>query len=201
MSLANLIKKGSLRRLATATPATFATVSPNIPPSVATVATVAVANAPDSASVRKNDGVSASSIGHAGTIRPAGLSPKLLGASLALDAEITAHGAPGPASYCWPHSTAMNTVEIDIFTARMARFAEQRLILAEAERMADRLVIRDRENDDRAVCLECVHLQPGGRCGNWQRAGVAIRSRDAQLAKEFMQLLQRCDGFAHSLHF
>ena len=49
MSLANLIKKGSLRSLATATPATPATVSPNISPSVATVATVAVARAPDKA--------------------------------------------------------------------------------------------------------------------------------------------------------
>ncbi len=45
MSLADLIKKGSLRGFATATPATPATDRPLIPPSVATVATVAVANA------------------------------------------------------------------------------------------------------------------------------------------------------------
>lgn len=49
MSFANLLKKGSLRGFATATPATPATVSPNISPSVATVATVAVASAPENA--------------------------------------------------------------------------------------------------------------------------------------------------------
>ena len=43
MSLADLIKKGSLRGFATATPATPATDRPPIPLSVATVATVAVA--------------------------------------------------------------------------------------------------------------------------------------------------------------
>ena len=49
MSLANLIKRGSLRGFATATPATVATDRPLIPSSVATVATVAVAKAPDEA--------------------------------------------------------------------------------------------------------------------------------------------------------
>ena len=156
MSLANLIKKGSLRGPATATPATLATVSPNIPPSVATVATVAVAKAPD---IAAND------------------------------------PAPDPDRWCWPHSAAMNTTEIDTFTARLARFTDRGLNLDDGERLADRLVIRDRESDERAVCLECTHLQRGWRCGNWQRSGVAIRARDAQLAGEFVSLLQRCDGF------
>ena len=156
MSLANLIKKGSLREPATATPATFATHEPSRPPTVATVATVAVAKAPDGAA---ND------------------------------------PAPDLDSWCWPHSAAMNTAEIDTFTARLALFTDRRVILDDAERLADRLVIRDRERDDRAMCLECTHLQRGGRCGNWQRAGVAIRAWDAQLATEFMHLLQRCDGF------
>jgi hypothetical protein len=94
-----------------------------------------------------------------------------------------------------PHSTSMNTAEIDRFTARLERFTDRGVIQGDAECLADRLVIRDREQDDRAMCMECTHLQRGGRCGNWQRAGVAIRSRDAQLATEFMHLLQRCDGF------
>ena len=46
MTLASLLKKGSLRGAATATPATPATVDPLYPPSVATVATVAVAKSP-----------------------------------------------------------------------------------------------------------------------------------------------------------
>ena len=89
----------------------------------------------------------------------------------------------------------MNTAEIDRFAARLARFTDHGVILEDAERMADRLVIRDRERDDRAVCLECTYLHRAGRCGNWQHAGVAVQARDAQLAGDFVTLLQRCDGF------
>lgn len=99
-------------------------------------------------------------------------------------------------SCCWPHSSAMNGAEIDTFTARLARFTDKGLSLEDAERLADKLVIRDREGDDRRVCLECVHLRHGGRCGNWQAAGVAIRARDAQVPGDFTAMLQRCDGFS-----
>jgi hypothetical protein len=47
MSLATLIKRGSLRHLATAIPATAATDAGTHGPPVATIATVAVATAPD----------------------------------------------------------------------------------------------------------------------------------------------------------
>ena len=47
MSLATLIKRGSLRQLATAIPATAATDAGTHGPPVATIATVAVATAPD----------------------------------------------------------------------------------------------------------------------------------------------------------
>ena len=98
-------------------------------------------------------------------------------------------------SCCWPNSTAMNGAEIDAFTSRLARFTDKGLSLEDAERLADKLVIRDREGDDRRVCLDCVPLRHGGRCGNWQAAGVAIRARDAQLPGDFTAMLQRCDGF------
>jgi hypothetical protein len=111
-----------------------------------------------------------------------------------------AGAALDPDRRCWPHSPAMNTAEIDRFTARLAQFTDRGVILSDAESLADSLVIRDREQDDRAMCLECAHLHHSGRCGNWQCAGVAIRSRDAQLAGDFIQLLQRCDGFAQSIH-
>jgi hypothetical protein len=93
----------------------------------------------------------------------------------------------------------MNTAEIDRFTARLARFADRGVIQDDAECLADRLVIRDREQDDRAICLECAHLHRAGRCGNWQRAGVAIRAWDAQLGPDFVRLLQRCDGFTRGM--
>lgn len=106
-----------------------------------------------------------------------------------------AGAARDPDRHCWPASEAMNTAEIDTFTARLARLTDRGLTLEDAERLADRLVIRDRGQDDRHSCFECTYLHHGGRCGNWQRAGVAMRSSDAQLAPDFMHLLQRCDGF------
>lgn len=156
MSLANLIKRGSLRGPATATPATFATHQPFRPATVATVATVAVAKAPDTAA---ND------------------------------------PAPDPDRWCWPHSAAMTGREIDTFTARLARFMGKGLNQHDAESLADRLVIRDREQDDRAACPECTHLQRGGRCDNWKQSGIAIRAQDSQLPADFLAALQRCDGF------
>lgn len=89
----------------------------------------------------------------------------------------------------------MNTTEIDTFTARLARFTDRGLILADAESLADKLVTRDREGDDRRLCLECASFHRGGRCGNWQAAGVAIRAKDAQLPGDFTTMLQRCSGF------
>ena len=127
---------------------------------------------------------------------------KFRAASLALDA---AHRAAGvlplvnPDADCWPHSTAMTGAEIDTFTARLARFTDKGLPLDDAERMADKLVTRDREGDDRRLCLECGHLAGHAAgswgCRAWQRAGVAIRARDAQLPGDLVRQLQRCDGF------
>ena len=107
--------------------------------------------------------------------------------------------APDPDRWSWPHSTAMNTAEVETFTARLARFTDHGVILSDAECLADRMVIRDREKDDRAMCLECAHLQRGWRCGNWQRAGVAIRALDAFIPVTLVRQLQRCNGFNHSI--
>ncbi len=107
--------------------------------------------------------------------------------------------APDPDRWAWPHSDAMNGAEIDAFTARLSRFTDKGLTLADAEALADKLVIRDRESDDRRLCMECSHLHRGGRCGNWQRAEVAMTARDARLPAELVQRLQRCDGFTATL--
>ena len=166
MSLADLMKKGSLRQFATVTVATVATVRPDSPPSVATVATVSVATAQKQAA---NDPTPVTQ---------------------------------DPDRWAWPHSAAMNGAEIDAFTARLARFTERGLGLDDAEKLADKLVTRDRESDDRRLCLECVHLAGHAAgawgCRGWQRAGVAIKSRDAGLPSELVSKLQRCDGFKDS---
>lgn len=101
--------------------------------------------------------------------------------------------ATDPDRWCWPHSIAMNGREIDTFTARLARFTDRGLNLDDAERLADKLVQRDREGDDRRLCLECAHLQGWGRwkCGNWQAADVARQG----LARDLVMTLQRCPGY------
>lgn len=94
---------------------------------------------------------------------------------------------------CWPHSQAMNSGEIDTFTARLGRFTDKGMAYDQAEALADKLVQRDREGDDRRLCLECRHLQGAGRwrCGNWQQADVAREG----LARDLVLMLQRCDGY------
>jgi hypothetical protein len=132
------------------------------------------------------------------TVAP-GTSPdtlaRLRAASLALDRQQASLSTEPPDAWCWPHSTAMNGAEIDTFMARLARFIDEGLVLEEAEALADKLVIRDREADDRRVCLECVHLRHGGRCGNWQQAGIAIKAIGTRFPDDFITILQRCDGF------
>lgn len=95
---------------------------------------------------------------------------------------------------CWPHTEAMNTAEIDAFTARLHLFTRHGLDFTEAERLADGLVIRDRGEDDRRLCLECLHLRGCGTswtCNQWRRAGLAVSGVPA----ETIHVLQRCKGF------
>lgn len=99
--------------------------------------------------------------------------------------------------WAWPHGTAATGAELDTFTARLAQFAARGLSLADAEAMADKLLNRDREADDRRACLECASLRGTMRnwsCGNWQAGGVAINPRFTQLPHELVMRLQRCDG-------
>lgn len=102
-----------------------------------------------------------------------------------------------PDRWCWPHSTSMTGADIATFTARLSRFTDKGLILHDGEALADKLVIRDRDLDDRHLCLECLHLAGYGswRCSNWHRSGIASQSRDAGLPGELFRKLQRCLGF------
>lgn len=146
MNLASLIRKDSLRQLATATatPATFATHEPFLHP------TLALANDTTQETDR----------------------------------------------WCWPHSSAMNGGEIDTFIRRLSVFAKRGLSLDDRESLADRLVIRDRESDNRRACLECMHFNSQVEtqgCGNWEEVG--IKAKDSQLSREQVRSLQLCNGF------
>ncbi|MEJ8855810.1 hypothetical protein WKW79_14600 [Variovorax robiniae] len=156
MSLADLMRKGSLRALATVTVATVATEEQEMASTVAEVATVAVAKSPDAKAA--ND------------------------------------PAPDLDRWCWPNSDAMNTVEIDTFTLRVVLFTERGLMPAGAEALAEKLMKRDREGDDRRTCIECVNL--GGRAGSsrcsaWRSAGLGVQA----IPSEWVTLPQRCAAF------
>jgi hypothetical protein len=89
--------------------------------------------------------------------------------------------------------------------ADIARFLDRRARLmrwgwpaAEAEALAERLVIRDRssergDTDDRASCTDCRHYQPG-RCHNHRHAGL----HGQDVGRDLASLLQRCAGFEAS---
>ena len=157
MSLAEMMKKGGLRALATATLATPATHEPETTSPVATVATVAVAEAPK-----------------------AGLDMAL--ASVA--AEIL-----DPDRWCWPHSEAMNGAELETMTRRVAVFHRRGVRINEAEALADSLVKRDRDLDDRRLCLECALLRPGLVCSVPTKAGAG------KAVSGLVRMPQRCPGF------
>lgn len=91
------------------------------------------------------------------------------------------------------HSPAMNAQELGFFMARVARFTERGLSHDEAKLAAEKLVVRDREQDERRYCLECVGLQGQDywRCKNWLGAQVP---RDG-LPRDFVMQLQRCPVF------
>ena len=100
-----------------------------------------------------------------------------------------------PDGWCWPRSTAMTGAEIDNFKARLSKFGDKGLTASDGEALADKLVLRDREADDRRACLECRNLSGYGsasrRCSNWKAAGVGASG----LPLDLVLMLQRCDGF------
>lgn len=51
--------------------------------------------------------------------------------------------------------------------ARLALFDARGVGVDDAERLADKLLVRDREGDRRGACAECVHLVGSGP-GRWR---------------------------------
>ena len=102
-----------------------------------------------------------------------------------------------PDGWCWPHSTAMTGAEVDNFKARLSKFGNKGLTATDCEALADKLVLCDREADDRRVCLECRNLSGYGsaswRCSNWKAAGVGASG----LPFDVVLMLHRCDGFGN----
>jgi len=100
---------------------------------------------------------------------------------------------PDPDRWCWPHSEAMNGAEVERMISRLDMFARRGIAQADAEALADQLVIRDREQDDRHCCAECTALIRSGtsRCCRALAAGLA----GAGLPSDLVVQLQRCPAF------
>lgn len=116
-------------------------------------------------------------------------------------AEALAAGAcgepPDPDRHCWPHTTAMSTGEIERFTERVALFMRRGVHPVEAETLADRLVGRDRDGDDRRLCLECMGLDAKGRCAPARRGYI---EGSACVLEQVADVLHRCEGFGDLGH-
>lgn len=87
-------------------------------------------------------------------------------------------------------AVAWTDADIERFNDRRARLMRWGWAEPEAEKLAERLVRRDREYDERVNCTECKHYRPG-RCGNHRRA--ELRTHD--LGRDLAAMLQRCRGF------
>lgn len=84
--------------------------------------------------------------------------------------------------------------ENDTGIPRLMLFIDLGLSMDDAQTMVDRLEQRDREQDDRRLCLECVHLSgfsSARRCSQWQAVGTHSSAIPADLAL----ILQRCPRF------
>jgi hypothetical protein len=95
---------------------------------------------------------------------------------------------PGQGDAC--HAGGWDEAEIDAFSAREARFS--RMSRLDAEHLAERLTLRDRDGDDRRLCLECAWLGDTGRC----LAAASGRMPSVDRRHEPVQtILQHCAAF------
>lgn len=192
MSLSALIKKGWLRDIATVTSATSATEVKKSSQSVAAVATVAVAQAQSKAANDPAKGQDTHP--QEGNAPSKGIEGDVGMLLNEVDSLPIADLVPNVDLQCWPHTQAMNTAEIDVLKARINLFMRHGLDYTESEALADGLVIRDRELDDRRLCLECRHLRAVGDawvCTQWRQAGLV----GSAVPTDSVKLFQRCRGF------
>lgn len=89
-----------------------------------------------------------------------------------------------------PYSAGMDGGEHAAHMARRALFQQLGAAPKDAETAADTLALRDHADDERRMCLECVHLLGIGpyRCGNFRVAGFHAPG----LARTMAQTLQHC---------
>lgn len=98
----------------------------------------------------------------------------------------TGHASPVPDV----SAVAWSGADIARFLDRRARLLRWGWSEVDAEVLAERLVRRDRECDERVSCTDCRHYRPG-RCGNHRRAAL----QSPEIGRDLAGMLQRCPGF------
>lgn len=88
------------------------------------------------------------------------------------------------------HFGGWSDAEIATFIAREAHF--KRLGRIDAEHLAERLTLRDRQADDHRMCLECCELGPSGHCGSAHPGPLPNADRTLEPAPA---ILTRCVAF------
>ena len=94
--------------------------------------------------------------------------------------------------WCWPHGDAMNTTEIERFLARVKQFIERGIAEDAAERLADELVLADRQPpspEPSPSSAQAPPARPAARscaaCANLTRRGTCTEPVAAGLAETF----------------
>lgn len=88
-------------------------------------------------------------------------------------------------------SVAWTDADIARFIDRRARLMRWGWLEHEAEKLAERLVKRDREpDDDRVSCTDCRNYRRT-RCGNHRQAGLSA----PDVGRDLAAMLQRCPAF------
>ena len=89
------------------------------------------------------------------------------------------------------HAGGWNDAEIEVFMVREARFMRLGRV-TDAKHLAERLTLRDREQDDRRLCLECAALADNRRCELAAQGRLAGADRRLEPVPT---IFQRCTGF------
>ena len=102
-------------------------------------------------------------------------------------AETAANDGPNPAPALVPISRLAGLAAHEISNAEIVKFEKRQARISwlgygdHTEQLTEMLLNRDRDMDDRRLCVECSHAGPGWRCAK----------RDAFLLHQ----LHRCDNF------
>ncbi len=100
---------------------------------------------------------------------------------------------------------ALNDRQIARMQFRLDLFRRRGVPEAQAEKLVDRLVIRDAEKDDRHLCIECQHLDDDNDCFAARLLKVARerhpnrparRHATEPIQQPMRTVLQRCSAFA-----